>query len=735
MGRRFFCTLLLTLGLLAAPAAEASIAVDSSSSCTPTSANSFTWSHTTSGVDRVLIVGVALRNPNSQTVSSVTYAGTSLTQVLARDNGTSVRIEIWRLVGPALGTNNVVVSYASGVSAKTACGAVSLTGVDQSNPIDATNSATGTSLAPSVTVTTVTNYAWVIDGIAFRSTGNAKPTGTAGGGQTERWSGYTEGGGSDPNIRGKGSTEGPKNPAGSVVMDWSLDGSTSVDWAAAGVALKPDACPSTTVAEPTYVAANAQSGQATVYWGGADSLIILRKAGAFTTESPTNGQSYTAGGTIGAATVIYDGTSAASGTTCTSTSCTDTGLTNGTAYHYKVHTKSGTCYANGLTVNGTPPSGTHPAWTYMLAGGSILKAGVTGEGTIYTSSNASRIVSLSTSNGIQSWAPVSTTSAIQGWLVWIPISGGSTKAVIGGDQGGKVYSVDVATGATNWSPTMTGANAVQAPVAAQLRDYSNASFQSTYSTDVIFGASRNSSTTDNKLYAVRASDGTALWTFNQNGTDYAVDYIAGMPYVDYSRNRLYVASRAGAAGTQQSFWAINTLNGSVVGSLALGHLETSPTLSYDGTTIYVANTAGDLYAINASDLTQKWTSPSALGTAVNGFVWEDYSTAGRLYFSTANGNVWCLQDPGAGVAPPDPASPVWKTAVAGPSTPLLLDKLYVGSSNGKVHQINPTTGTNEKQFTVGDGTKTVGDPSTEDGTQVFVGTTEGKIYKLPLPLP
>jgi len=194
---------------------------------------------------------------------------------------------------------------------------------------------------------------------------------------------------------------------------------------------------------------------------------------------------------------------------------------------------------------------------------------------------------------------------------------------------------------------------------------------------------------------------------------------------------VYLATRAGSSGTQSSLWVINSLNGALVASFPLGHLETSPTLSYSGATLWVGNTAGDLYAINPATLAQKWTSPAALGSAVKGFVWEDLTTAGRLYFTTADGNVWCLQDPGAG-PPPNPASPVWKTAVAGASMPLVLNALYVGSSDGKVHELNLITGVDAKQFTLAG---TVGDISTEDSTQIFAGTSAGTIYKLPLPLP
>ena len=196
----------------------------------------------------------------------------------------------------------------------------------------------------------------------------------------------------------------------------------------------------------------------------------------------------------------------------------------------------------------------------------------------------------------------------------------------------------------------------------------------------------------------------------------------------------YVASRAGASGNQPSLWVINALDGTLVQSFALGHLQSSPTLSFNESTLYVGNTTGSLYAINLNTLALKWTSPSALGSALVGYVWEDTSITGRLYFTTANGQVWCLQDAGAGT-PPNAASPVWKRAVAGASTPLLLDKIYVGSTDGKVHEIDPTTGVDEKQFTVGDGTATVGTPSTEDSAQIFVGTTAGTLYKIPVPLP
>jgi outer membrane protein assembly factor BamB len=265
-------------------------------------------------------------------------------------------------------------------------------------------------------------------------------------------------------------------------------------------------------------------------------------------------------------------------------------------------------------------------------------------------------------------------------------------------------------------------------VAAQVRAWSDAAFKAAQVDDLLFVATRNTSSTTNKLFALRASDGSVAWTFNGSGTS-NVDYIVGMPWVDYARNRVYVVSRSNG-GAQASLWVINSLNGTLVTSFTLGDLEASPTMSYDGNTLYVGNVNGDYYAINLNTLTQKWWFPLGAGFPLKGFVWEDWNTPGRLYFSTGGNMVWCIQDNGGS------ASSVWTTAVTAPSTPLPMDTLlYVGSSDGKVHQLRLSDGVDEKQFTVGNGSNAVGDVSTETLSEIFVPTTEGKLFKLPLPLP
>lgn len=193
-----------------------------------TTATGFTWSHTVSGSNRVLIVGVSIRNKQGETVSNVTYAGTPLTFVAARDNETSARIEIWQLVAPAVGTDNVVVTMSA--PAKIIGGAISLTGVDQTTPIAGSAFAAGSSKSPSLTLNAVPTKNWVVDALAFRSSGTSTPTATPGGGQVQRTSGYTETGGLGANIRGKSSSEQP----GKVYQDQCLIASTGT------VGLSPD---------------------------------------------------------------------------------------------------------------------------------------------------------------------------------------------------------------------------------------------------------------------------------------------------------------------------------------------------------------------------------------------------------------------------------------------------------------------------------------------------------------
>ena len=221
---------LLSLFALNAQIDAQSIAIDNTSSANGGTSNvtSLTWSHTV-GVanDRILIVGVALRN-SSVIVTGITYGGTALTFVGARSNGGgNVRMEMWKLVGPATGTANIVVTLSA--AKRIVGGAASYSGVNPNTPNGAFVSAISNgSTTASVAVTSAIDEL-VVDAVAAQGDAGSL---TVGGGQTQRWNTLT--GTASAEVRGGGSSE---PGAASVTMSWTLG--SSKPWAIGAVPLKP----------------------------------------------------------------------------------------------------------------------------------------------------------------------------------------------------------------------------------------------------------------------------------------------------------------------------------------------------------------------------------------------------------------------------------------------------------------------------------------------------------------
>jgi hypothetical protein len=153
-----------------------SVAIDvASSSPTTNSVATKSWSHTVSGSNRLLLVMVQWNQPNnSETVSSVTYGGTALTQVgsnvVAGGSGLDRCTALFRLTAPATGTANIVVTMSA------ACtffaGAVSFTGVDQTTPLGTPQTATTTTAATLSTTTSSAASNLVFSAATIRTTGS-----------------------------------------------------------------------------------------------------------------------------------------------------------------------------------------------------------------------------------------------------------------------------------------------------------------------------------------------------------------------------------------------------------------------------------------------------------------------------------------------------------------------------------------------------------------------------------
>lgn len=228
--------LLVLLAFLAVPAWGQIAFQGATTSSEAASATGITFSHTvTAGSNVALVVGLAYRDNGGAAPGTVTaaYNGVSMTLLGHTGRVNQVGAAIWCLANPATGAHNVVISIGQTVDLLRA-GAMDFSGVDQSTPCEAGNTATGASNTPSIAITTVTDNSWVVDSLYSKS-GNATVTGS---GQTERWNG-TVGGGADDTG---GSTFGPKTPAGAHSMTWTNNGE-STNWSIAGCALKPATAP------------------------------------------------------------------------------------------------------------------------------------------------------------------------------------------------------------------------------------------------------------------------------------------------------------------------------------------------------------------------------------------------------------------------------------------------------------------------------------------------------------
>jgi len=154
-----------------------------------TTGSSLTISHTTSGTNRLMLVGVSIakQTGGAPSVSSITYNGVGLSLVGAQANSDNKgRMEIWRLVAPATGANNVVVTLSAAPDAATA-GVMTFADVNQSTPLGTFTSATGDSASASVTVASAANEL-VFDTMVLESSANDDLV--PGAGQTERWDLY-----------------------------------------------------------------------------------------------------------------------------------------------------------------------------------------------------------------------------------------------------------------------------------------------------------------------------------------------------------------------------------------------------------------------------------------------------------------------------------------------------------------------------------------------------------------
>jgi hypothetical protein len=216
MGHLRFLIFAAFLGLCSPSFGAIAFDATSNSGGAQSSVGSISWSHTCTGSELVLAVGVILDTPSAAfTVSSVSYNSVSLglAQAQGTSNASGRRVELWYLAGPSTGSASIAITLSGTIGSTDAVEAfaVSLSGVDQLNPLDS-----GTALAGgNISVTTVADNAWALDVLCA----SASPT--ASGSQSQQ---YNQSDGLSSVRFGAGSTLGPITPPGATTVGWSPTG-------------------------------------------------------------------------------------------------------------------------------------------------------------------------------------------------------------------------------------------------------------------------------------------------------------------------------------------------------------------------------------------------------------------------------------------------------------------------------------------------------------------------------
>ena len=214
--------------LLGGKKAKAAIALDATSnSGAKSSVSSYSWSHTCTGANGILVVGDSHYNPfGDKTVTGITFNADALTPIRSDVTG-NVRTSLYFMVAPDTGGEyTVAVTLSASVNGAIG-GAISYTGAAQTGQPDANNGAnnsTGTTAA--TTVTTIADNSWAVAVLAM-SYYNPVPN------NTQRWEVLV-----NATMSGAGSdTNAPKTPAGDQVMSWTW--SNNIGWAISAASFAP----------------------------------------------------------------------------------------------------------------------------------------------------------------------------------------------------------------------------------------------------------------------------------------------------------------------------------------------------------------------------------------------------------------------------------------------------------------------------------------------------------------
>jgi hypothetical protein len=497
-------------------------------------------------------------------------------------------------------------------------------------------------------------------------------------------------------------------------------------------------------------------------------VVILRRSGSPVDKNsfPTDMMNPALCATLGTGTVVFND---ATGKTTFTDNASDTcgAPANGTTYFYKVFLRdssnfysyqpigSGSTYTQEISATPavTAAAQQNTQWIAATFATDLASPSLVPGATVAMGSQTNLLFFINAVTGIRQFVPISLGGSIASRSPLIDAAFSSTGQNVDyvTDQDGLIYAIFTNTGVIDWvvNPIGSGKLLLQGGPAVQL-----ASIAGGTNDQVFFGTRNAATTTGNQIFGLNGNTGAnASWSpitgpvsTTNNGVQ-NLDIINSTPLVDYVHNAVWVTSRSACGTSQPSLWEMNPSTGALQAIANLGDIDASPTLTFSSDVLFVATvgdsggtpcTAGNstIYAINPMTGTMIASFVTSDGPAVSYPVVLGSAPPYTVIYSGATA-VHALS---IDTSRPTPMfAPAWSTTVANPSAPISstgLQFVFVGSSDGKVHEINLTTGADVKDevTNVGATKGTVGDPSIDEVmSRIYVTTTDQRAYAFVFP--
>jgi hypothetical protein len=493
-------------------------------------------------------------------------------------------------------------------------------------------------------------------------------------------------------------------------------------------------------------------------------VLILRRANLPVDKGsvPTDTVDPAMCSVIGSGTVVFDNSTNATSFT---DDATDTcgAPANGTTWFYKVFLRDQLNYyatqpiANGSTF--TEEISAHPSATVSnlqesswiaatfstnLAAPSLVPGSIA-----MVQSQTNLLFGIDANTGLRKYPPIALGGPVISRSPLIDSGSSSTgkNVIYVADTDNLVYAVSTDTGQILWvvNPTGAATNLFQGSSSVQLKSLSGVSFTPAHDL-VALGTRNGATTTSNKIIGLDGNTGANLWTITGNaGGVLPMDIINSAPTIDYVNLAIWLTSRANCGVGQPSLWKLDPNTGAVLNTQNLGDVDADPTLTFSSDVLFVANNGDSkpaatcnpgnstLYAINPLTGATLGTFNTGDGSVVDYPVVLNTVSPYTILFSGAT-KVHAVSFSKT----TNTFTPLWATTINVPSAPICVtgqNLVFVGSNDGKIHELNLATGADIKDEIANTGQPGfVGDPSLDlQLSRIYISTTDQRAYGFVFP--